>query len=108
MEACSVIIISCSRAAHAHVPVWHVQDKLVQQQLGPVPPAAASPGMVMQYNTMFLERKRSLLIDHVNCMIEHMAALLVKVGHNVQRAVSLHVGCQPMHSRSASGSTEQQ
>jgi hypothetical protein len=36
--------------------------------------------MILQYNTMFSERKRSLLIDNTNGLIEHAAALLVKVG----------------------------
>lgn len=35
--------------------------------------------MILQYNTMFSERKRSLLIDNTNGLIEHAAALLVKV-----------------------------
>jgi hypothetical protein len=60
-------------------PVLTVQDKLVRQQLGPAPPATASPGMILQYNTMFSERKRSLFIDNVNGLIESAAALLVKV-----------------------------
>lgn len=56
-----------------------LQDKLVRQQLGPAPPATASPGMILQYNTMFSERKRALFIDNVNGLIEGAAALLVKV-----------------------------
>jgi hypothetical protein len=55
------------------------QDKLVHQQLGPEPPATASPGMILQYNTMFSERKRSLVIDNINGLVESIAALLVKV-----------------------------
>jgi hypothetical protein len=55
------------------------QDKLVQQQLGPLPPPSASPGMILQYNGMFAERKRSLVIDNVNGLIENSAAVLVKV-----------------------------
>lgn len=56
-----------------------LQDKLVKQQLGPMPPSTASPGMILQYNTMFDERKRSLVIDNINSVIENTAALLVKV-----------------------------
>lgn len=65
---CALLLCCCS-----------VQDKLVRQQLGPAPPATASPGMILQYNTMFNERKRSLAIDNVNGLIESAAALLVKV-----------------------------
>lgn len=51
------------------------------QQLGPAPPATASPGMVLQYNTMFKERRQSLIIDKVCSVIENAAALMVKVRH---------------------------
>lgn len=34
--------------------------------------------MILQYKTMFSERKRSLIIDNVNGLIEGAAALLVK------------------------------
>lgn len=68
-------------AGHAALVVFVLSsvDTLVQQQLGPAPPATASPGMILQYNTMFSERKRSLFIDNVNGLIESAAALLVKV-----------------------------
>jgi hypothetical protein len=35
--------------------------------------------MILQYNTMFSERKRSLVIDNINGLVESIAALLVKV-----------------------------
>jgi len=62
----------------------------VQQQLGPMPPATASPGMILQYNTMLSERKRSLVVDNINGLIENAAALLVKV-RSTARAIQ---GCQ--------------
>lgn len=55
------------------------QDKLVAQQLGPAPPPHASPGMLLQYNTMFSERRRSLVLDNACGLVENSAALLVKV-----------------------------
>lgn len=61
-----------------------LQEKLVQQQLGPMPPATASPGMILQYNTMLSERKRSLVVDNINGLIENAAALLVKVRSTVR------------------------
>jgi hypothetical protein len=42
--------------------------------------------MILQYNTMFSERKRSLLIDNTNGLIESAAALLVKVSRLQQHA----------------------
>jgi hypothetical protein len=56
-----------------------MQDKLVLQQLGPAPPGTASPGMMLQYNTMFKERRQSLVIDNVCSLIENAAGLMVKV-----------------------------
>lgn len=72
-----------------------VQDKLVRQQLGPAPPATASPGMILQYNTMFSERKRSLFIDNVNGLIESAAALLVKVRADGRPVVCLRPAAAP-------------
>lgn len=57
----------------------HLQDKLVEQQLGPAPPARASPGMVMQYSSMHADRRASLLVDNVNSLIETLAGVIVKV-----------------------------
>lgn len=58
---------------------WGLQDKLVLQQLGPAPPGSASPGMQLQYATMFRERRLSLIIDNVCSLVESTAALVVKV-----------------------------
>lgn len=59
-----------------------VQDYLVTQQLGPVPPPRASPGMLMQYTTMFAERRASLLVDNISGLIENLAGVIVKVRHD--------------------------
>jgi hypothetical protein len=56
-----------------------LQDKLVEQQLGPAPPARASPGMVMQYTTMMAERRASLLVDNISNLVEALAGVVVKV-----------------------------
>jgi hypothetical protein len=69
------------------------QDKLVLQQLGPAPPAHASPGMQLQYNTMFAERRRSLVLDNVCSLLENSAALLVKVA--ICRALTLDTLSSP-------------
>jgi hypothetical protein len=56
-----------------------LQDKLVEKQLGPAPPARASPGMVLQYSTMMAERRASLLVDNISSLVEGLAGVVVKV-----------------------------
>lgn len=53
-------------------------DKLVEQQLGPAPPARASPGMVLQYSTMMAERRASVLVDNISSLVEGLAGVAVK------------------------------
>jgi hypothetical protein len=55
--------------------------------------------MILQYNTMFNERKRSLAIDNVNSLIESAAALLVKVCADTASAGTLPA--QPLASSRA-------
>jgi hypothetical protein len=70
--------ICCKGCCYAeNVPF--LQTGLIRQQLGPAPPATASPGMMMQYTTMFEERRISLVLDSMCTLLETLAAAAVKV-----------------------------
>ena len=56
-----------------------MQNHLIYRQIGPPPPATASPGLHMQYALLRRMRVRSHIIDVLNSLIETVAMLTVKV-----------------------------
>jgi len=70
---CTLSLITCQSLPF-------LQSGLIRQQLGPAPPVTASPGMMMQYSTMFEERRISLDAGQRQVTrLETLAAAAVKV-----------------------------
>lgn len=72
--ACCVRAPTCIN----QVPPFSLQRALITRQIGPPPPAGATPALLLQYASLLRIRLRSHHVDVANNLVESLAFLIIK------------------------------